>query len=89
MNMRTISAYEARINFGELLNEVYYRDEEIIVERKGRPMVKISKVEKPKTEIDLKAFRASAGAWKNIDTDTFLVNTYKSRKKSSRPQVKL
>ena len=87
--MRTISAYDARVNFGELLNEVYYRDEEIIVERKGKPMVKISKVEKPKTETDLKAFRASAGSWENIDTDAFLANTYKSRKNSSRAQVRL
>lgn len=40
MNMRSVSAYKARVNFGELLNEVYYRDEEIIIERKGKPMVK-------------------------------------------------
>lgn len=87
--MRTISAYDARVNFGELLNEVYYRDEEIIVERKGKPMVKISKVEKPKTDADLRAFRDAAGSWENIDTDTFIANSYKSRKKSSRPQVTL
>lgn len=87
--MRTVSAYDARVRFGELLNEVYYRDEEIIVERKGKPMVKISKVEKPKTEADLKAFRAAAGSWKNIDTDKFIANIYKSRRNSSRAQVKL
>lgn len=42
--MKTISAYKARTNFGELLNEVYYKGEEIVVERKGKAMVKISKV---------------------------------------------
>lgn len=87
--MRTVSAYDARVRFGELLNEVYYRDEEIIVERKGRPMVKISKFEKPKTEADLKAFAAAAGSWKDVDTDKFMANIYKSRQNSSRPQVKL
>lgn len=87
--MRTISAFNARVKFGELLNEVYYRDEEIIVERKGKPMVKISKVDKPKTEADLDSFRAAAGSWKNIDTEAFIANTYKSRRKASRPQVNL
>lgn len=87
--MRTISAYDARVRFGELLNEVYYQDEEVIVERKGRPMVKISKFEKPKTAADLKAFVAAAGSWKDADTDKFIANIYKSRKSSSRPQIKL
>lgn len=87
--MRTVSAYDARVRLGELLNEVYYRDEEIIIERKGKPMVKISKVEEPKTEADLKAFAAAAGSWADFDTDKFMANIYKSRKHSSRPQVKL
>lgn len=87
--MKTISAYDARVRFGELLNEVYYKGEEVIVERKGKPMVKISKIEKPKTATDFKAFRAAAGSWEDIDTDTFLANTYKSRRRSSRPRVML
>lgn len=87
--MRTVSAYDARVRFGELLNEVYYRDEEIIIERKGKPMVKISKVEKPKTKADFNAFAAAAGSWKDFDTDEFMANIYKSRKRSSRPPVKL
>lgn len=87
--MKTVSAYNARIRFGELLNEVYYKGEEVVVERKGKPMVKISKIEEPKTAADFKAFRAAAGSWENIDTDTFIANTYKSRRKSSRPRVGL
>ena len=87
--MRTVSAYDARVRFGELLNEVYYRDEEIIIERKGKPMVKISRVEKPKTATDLKAFVAAAGSWEDVNTDKFIASIYKSRKSSSRPQVKL
>lgn len=87
--MKTVSAYDARIRFGELLNEVYYRGEEVIVERKGRAMVKISKIEGPKTKADFNAFRAAAGSWENVDTDKFIVNTYKSRRRSSRPRVTL
>lgn len=67
--MKTISAYVARIRFGELLNEVYYRGEEVVVERKGKPMVKISKIERSKTEADFRAFRAAAGSWEDIDTE--------------------
>ena len=87
--MKTVSAYDARIRFGELLNEVYYRGEEVIVERKGKPMVKISRIESTKTAADFKAFRAAAGSWENVDTDTFITNTYKSRRRSSRPRVSL
>ncbi|MEK7578070.1 MAG: hypothetical protein AAB492_05710 [Patescibacteria group bacterium] len=42
--IKTISAYEARKNFGELMNLAYYKDYEIIVEKMGKPMIKITKV---------------------------------------------
>lgn len=35
---RTISAGEARKRLGELLESVYYRGDEIIIERAGKPM---------------------------------------------------
>jgi prevent-host-death family protein len=34
---RRISAKDARANFGDLLGQVYYTKEPVIVERKGRP----------------------------------------------------
>ncbi len=34
---RTMSAKEARANFSELLGSVYYTNNPVIVERKGRP----------------------------------------------------
>ena len=43
--MKTVSAYTARTNFGELLNEVYYQGEEFVVERKGKPLAKISRID--------------------------------------------
>jgi prevent-host-death family protein len=37
----TVSALEVRKNLGEVLNRILYRGEEIIVERKGKPVAKI------------------------------------------------
>ena len=53
------------------------------------------KREKPKAKpqskrnADYTAFISAAGSWKNIDTDHFISNVYKSRKLSIRPPVKL
>lgn len=46
---RTVSAYKARTNFGEILDEVRYRKEPVIVEKNGRPAAVI---------IDLEAYRS-------------------------------
>lgn len=35
---RTVSALEARKRLGELLESVHYRDDEVIIERAGKPM---------------------------------------------------
>jgi prevent-host-death family protein len=35
---RTLSAVEARKRLGEILEGVYYRGDEVIIERAGRPM---------------------------------------------------
>jgi prevent-host-death family protein len=35
---RTISAVEARKRLGEVLESVYYRGDEVIIERAGKPM---------------------------------------------------
>ena len=35
---RTISAVEARKHLGEILESVYYRGDEVIIERAGKPM---------------------------------------------------
>lgn len=45
---KVISAYDARTNFGEIINQVYYQDEEIIVTKTGKPMVKIVKADTEK-----------------------------------------
>lgn len=42
--LKTISAYKARRNLGEILNEVYYSGNIYVVERAGKPMVKVVKI---------------------------------------------
>lgn len=80
--MKTISAYNARTKFGELLNEVYYKGEEVVVERKGKPMVKIVKAElSKKKKID--PFLRAAGVWRDLDTDRMTEEIYKKRKDGS------
>ena len=58
--IKIVSAYEARTNLGELINLVYYKGNEIIIERKGKAMVKIVKADAPTEDGFLKA----AGSWK-------------------------
>lgn len=36
--MKTISAYQARQKFGELIETVHYRDEDVVILRSGKPM---------------------------------------------------
>jgi prevent-host-death family protein len=39
--VKTINAMKARKNFGQLLEEVYYRGEQFVIERAGRPMAAV------------------------------------------------
>ena len=41
---KTISAIKARKNLGEILNEVYYSGNDYIIERAGKPMVRLIKI---------------------------------------------
>lgn len=38
---KVVSAMEVRQNFGSLLNQVALKDEEIVVERAGKPLARI------------------------------------------------
>ncbi len=73
----TISAVEARQKFGEMLNRVALRQEEIIIERAGKQIAKLTPIERqsspPSGRLD---FRKAAGlgrkVWKDIDVDAYL-----------------
>ena len=40
-SVKTINALKARQNFGQMIEEVFYRDEQFIIERAGRPMAAV------------------------------------------------
>jgi len=74
---QSVSAVEARQKLGELLNRVALRREEIIIERAGKKIARLSPIENevPRTRGKLD-FRKAAGLgkeiWKNIDVDAYL-----------------
>jgi prevent-host-death family protein len=46
--VKTINAGKARVNFGQMLDEVYYKGEQFIIERAGKPraaLVPLSQLE--------------------------------------------
>jgi prevent-host-death family protein len=44
---KTVEAHKLRTNLGEYLNEVYYKDSEVIVKRHGKPIAKITQIKSP------------------------------------------
>ncbi len=73
-----ISAVEARKKFGELLNRVSLMGEEIIIERSGKKIAKltgasVSQKKKKSAKLD---FRKSAGLgsdiWKEVDVEKYV-----------------
>ncbi|EKE04937.1 MAG: hypothetical protein ACD_19C00429G0097 [uncultured bacterium] len=85
-NLKTISAYEARKNFGELMNLAYYNNYEIIVEKMGKPMIKIIKMiaSKSNTPSRSEIMAKYAGVW-----DTKELKGIEKNSKSFRKNFKL
>ncbi len=44
--LKTVSAIKARQNLGQVMNEIFLKDDEYIVERSGKPMVAIIPIDK-------------------------------------------
>jgi len=74
---QSVSAVEARQKLGELLNRVALLQEEIIIERAGRKIARLSPLDtensRQRGRLD---FRKAAGlgkeTWKDIDVDDYL-----------------
>ena len=74
---KSISAVEARQKLGEILNRVALKREEIIIERAGKRIARLSPAEKEglrsRGKLD---FRKAAGlgkeVWKGVDVDAYL-----------------
>ncbi len=73
----SVSAVEARQKLGELLNKVDLMHKEIIIERAGKKIARLSpighKISRPTGKLD---FRKAAGLgkeiWQGIDVDNYL-----------------
>ena len=74
---QSVSAVEARQKLGEILNRVALRREEIIIERAGKKIARLSPIgyEAPRSRGKLD-FRKAAGLgkeiWQDIDVDAYL-----------------
>lgn len=67
---KTVAAYEARTRLGELLNLVYYKGDTIIIEKMGKPMVKLVSIKEEKDKTNKKRNPLKwAGSWKGKDGD--------------------
>lgn len=67
---KRISAFTARTNLGRILNEVYYRGSEFIVERFGAPVAQIGPLKQPPTPATddaLERFLSFAGVLSDSD----------------------
>jgi prevent-host-death family protein len=49
---KKVSAYKLRTNLGELMNEVYYKGIEVVVERRGKPMMRLTRVREERENVD-------------------------------------
>lgn len=81
MSNITVSALDARRNFGELLNRILYKREEIFIERKGRAVAKIVPIEKTAGK---KSILSYAGIWKTPDVGAIKKAIKKDRLYASR-----
>ena len=92
--IKRISFEEFADNLAEIFDEVSRENETVVVKtRFGEIEVKrVSPTElqrREKTQEDKEAFLASAGAWADVDVDSFLKANEESRRLNTRPPVDL
>lgn len=63
MVVKHLSSREARANFADLLGSVYYTNEAVIVEKKGKP---VAVIVSPQEYAALTQAQAQARAWETI-----------------------
>lgn len=98
----TIKASEARVHFGEVLKRVHSGEARLVVEKGGIPVAaivslddleRLSTTEGEVAGVSREAIDralATAGAWKDEDTDTMVSEIYRARTDmGTRPAVKL
>jgi hypothetical protein len=82
-------------NLDSFFEQVVRENKEIVIENEQgeqvllKPAPSSKRKHRTHTEADYQAFLASAGGWKDVDTDKLLEDIYESRRTSSRPPVDL
>lgn len=72
---KTVSALKARKNLGELLEEVYYRGDQYIIERAGKPMAAVV----PLSQLE---------AWQEQREDFFRsIDTVRQKHRATKPET--
>ncbi len=79
---KTISAHKLRKNFGEIINETHYKGTEFIIERRGKPMAKISGGFEGTDEDDV-SFRDLAGILSDTEANELKKNIAETRERWS------
>lgn len=74
---KVASAMEARHNLGRLLNIVSLTDEDVIIERAGEPIARLTSCERPSIpasgKLDLRRARGlGRDFWRSLDSDAYL-----------------
>lgn len=75
--MEKVSALEARKNLGRLLNIVLLKNEDVLIERSGKPVAKLTSIESGRTSSSGKRdFRKLKGVgkelWKKVNADDYI-----------------
>ena len=75
--MERVSALEARKNLGRLLNIVLLKKEDVIIERSGIPVARLTSLEsEQKPSTGRRDFREMKGLgkeiWKKVNTDEYI-----------------
>lgn len=79
MMERTISATEARVKFGELMQRVFENDEAVIVERDGNPRVVILSID------SYKQMKGEESPWERWEADLRRLHDHLKAELAGRP----
>lgn len=80
--VKIVSALKARRNLGEFINRAYYKGEETIIEKKGKPVAKITWIKTPNFS-GKGPLAKTAGVWKDLNTEAIKKKIKESRRDDS------
>jgi hypothetical protein len=94
VELKAITFEEFSDNLTDFFDFVIHENTTLVVKKADgsqvalRPLP-VARRRRRKTKSDLEAFRAAAGSWEDMDTDSLIEHIEESRRLSSRPLVTL